>query len=86
MSTDTIENRLKKMIVERLFMKITPDQLDADKSLINDYGVDSVSLLELVVGLEDEFGLAIGDKEFKVANFENVAALAAFVRSKQGVG
>lgn len=84
MADERLEDRLKRMIVERLFMKITPAQLDETQSLINDYGVDSVSLLELVVGLEDEFGLVIGDKEFKVANFESVSALAEFVRSKQG--
>lgn len=80
--TERLEDRLKHMIVQRLFMKIDPAQIADDKSLINDYGVDSVSLLELVVGIEEEFGVHIDDTEFSVANFETVAALAAFVRGK----
>ena len=80
--TERIEDRLKRMIVQRLFMKIAPEALEDGKSLINDYGVDSVSLLELVVGLEEEFGVHIEDDEFSVANFETVSALAAFVRGK----
>jgi acyl carrier protein len=77
-----IEGRLKRMIVERLFMTIAPEELDNDKSLIDDYGVDSVMLLELVVGLEEEFGVRIEDNEFSVRHFETVSRLAAFVRSK----
>jgi acyl carrier protein len=81
--TDRIEDRLKKMIVERLFMKIAPQDIDERKSLINDYGVDSVSLLELVVGLEEEFDLKVGDDEFSVDHFETVSSLAEFVRGKR---
>lgn len=82
MADATVESRLKKMIVERLFMKIEPEQIADDKSLVNDYGVDSVSLFELVVGIEEEFGIRIGDNEFDIKNFYTVAALARFVRSK----
>jgi acyl carrier protein len=81
---ERIEDRLKKMIVERLFLKIAPADLEEDKSLIDTYGVDSVSLLELVVGIEEEFGIKIDDQDFDVANFQTVSALAEFVRSKQG--
>jgi acyl carrier protein len=81
MSND-IEIRLKTMIVERLFMRITPDELETDSSLVDDYDVDSVSLLELVVGLEEEFGIVVADDDFSVQNFESVAKLAQFVRSK----
>ena len=82
MADVTVESRLKKMIVERLFMKIEPERIENDKSLVNDYGVDSVSLFELVVGIEEEFGIRIGDDEFDIANFSTVSALARFVRSK----
>lgn len=80
--TDDIESRLKTMIVERLFMPIDPDELESGKSLVDEYGVDSVSLLELVVGLEDEFGIVVADDDFSVQHFESVAMLADFVRGK----
>ena len=80
--SERIEDTLKSMIVERLFMQVRPEDLDEAASLIDAYGVDSVSLLELVVGLEEQFGIVVGDEEFSVANFESVAKLAAFVRAK----
>ena len=82
--TERIEDRLKRMIVERLFLKIAPEEIEEDKSLIDTYGVDSVSLLELVLGLEEEFGIQMADGEFKVSTFETVQSLAAFVRERTG--
>jgi acyl carrier protein len=84
MAEERIEDRLKKMVVARLFMKIAPEAIEEDRSLVDGYGVDSVSLLELVVGLEEEFGIVIGDDEFDIKNFESITALAAFVRGKMG--
>ena len=86
MAEERIEDRLKRLIASRLFLKIAPDAIDDNKSLIDAYGVDSVSLLELVVGLEEEFGITIPDEEFNLKHFETVAALAAFVRSKRDAG
>lgn len=82
--SESVEDRLKHMIVDRLFMRIAPEEIENDKSLIDTYGVDSVSLLELVVGIEEEFGIAVDDEDFSVEHFETVSRLAAFVRSKQG--
>lgn len=82
MNKTEIENRLKSMIIDRLFLPISVDELAAEASLIDDHGVDSVSLLELVVGLEDEFGIQIEDGDFDVRNFESVAALASFVAAR----
>lgn len=79
---ERMEDRLKRMIVERLFIKVAPGEIEEDRSLVEGYGVDSVSLLELVVGLEDEFGVVVEDDEFDVKHFETVAALAAFLRNK----
>ena len=86
MAEASVEDRLKNLIARRLFLKIAPEAIDVNKSLMDAYGVDSVSLLELVVGVEEEFGVTIPDEEFSIKHFETVAALAAFVRGKLGDG
>lgn len=82
MDSKEIESKLKEMIVERLFLFVTPGEMQTDASLIDEYGVDSVSLLELVVGLEEAFGIMIEDSDFDVRNFSSVANLRDFVKAR----
>lgn len=82
MDTASIESKLKAMIVERLFLQVAPEDIVTDASLVDAYGVDSVCLLELVVGLEEAFGVVIEDGDFDVRNFISVAALRDFVKSR----
>ncbi|MBR4172022.1 MAG: acyl carrier protein [Kiritimatiellae bacterium] len=82
MNNQEIETKLKEMIVERLFLKVPAAELQTDASLIDVYGVDSVCLLELVVGLEEAFGIQIEDSDFDVRNFVSVAALRDFVKAR----
>lgn len=82
MDNVTIETTLKEMIVDRLFLKIAPSEIESEASLVDVYGVDSVSLLELVVGLEEQFGITVEDGDFNVNNFMTVAALRDFVKGR----
>jgi len=82
MDNTTIESKLKQMIVDRLFLSVAPADIQTDASLIDAYGVDSVCLLELVVGLEEAFGIVIEDGDFDVRNFISVAALREFVKAR----
>ena len=82
MDSVTIEAKLKEMIVGRLFLSVAPADIDTGASLIDAYGVDSVCLLELVVGLEEAFGIVIEDGDFDVRNFISVAALRDFVQAR----
>jgi acyl carrier protein len=82
MDAATIEEKLKKMIVDRLFLQVPAEEIETDASLVQTYGVDSVCLLELVVGLEEAFGIHIEDSDFDVKNFSSVAALRDFVMAR----
>jgi len=82
MDSIAIEAKLKEMIVEHLFLNVAPADIDTGASLIDAYGVDSVCLLELVVGLEEAFGIVIEDGDFDVRNFMSVAALRDFVQAR----
>lgn len=76
--------RLKKMIVERLFLPVSPTDVADDAPLMETYDIDSVALFELVVGLEDEFGISLEDADFQVSAFQSVNSMAAFVSQKSG--
>ncbi|HEX8550514.1 MAG TPA: acyl carrier protein [Abditibacteriaceae bacterium] len=79
-----LKSRIKGLIVERLFLEVAPEQIGDDENLMEAHGVDSVALFELVVGLEDEFGIAMEDVDFKIDSFQTVNSIAAFVTEKGG--
>ena len=80
---ERIEDTLKKMMVERLFLKIKPESIPEDAPLMKTLGVDSVAVLEMVVGLEEIYGISFEDEEFDVEVFRTVKSIANFVRAKQ---
>ena len=81
--SERMEDQLKEMVVQRLFMRVDPADIDENKSLIDEYDVDSVSLLELVVGIEELFGVRIEDQDFRIEHFETITALTSFIKSRQ---
>mgnify|MGYP001563243313 CR=1 FL=1 len=77
---ERIEDQLKKMLVDRMIMKMDPADIDENAGLIDYYGLDSVCVLEIVVGLEELFGVNVGDEELDINNFKSVVAIANYVR------
>lgn len=78
-----IEQELKEMLVERLFLKLKPEDIEDEKNLMTNYGIDSVSVMEMVVGLEELYGITFEPGEFKLEYFASIKSMADFVRSKQ---
>ena len=48
------------------------------------YGIDSVNLFEIVVGLEEDFGVSLDDTDFSTETFACVNNIADFVVQKRG--
>lgn len=55
----TIEERVKKVVVEQL--GVGEDQVTPDASFVDDLGADSLDTVELVMALEEEFDAEIPD-------------------------
>lgn len=56
--------------------------LDVDTPLMDSNIVDSVAFLNLVMFLEEKFGIAVSDTDLTRQNFETVKAVCAYVRSQ----
>ncbi len=80
----SVEGALKEMIVERLFLSVEPGAIGSEDNLMESFEIDSVRLLEIVVGLEEIFDISLEDDEFSIERFESVKAIADLVREKLG--
>ena len=79
-----IEDQLKEMIVERLFLPVAPGEIADGDMIMEKFEIDSVRLFEIVIGLEEIFDISLEDDEFSIERFESVTAIADLVRSKVG--
>ncbi len=57
----SIEDKVIKIIVEKL--KIDIEEVTLKSSFINDLGADSLTLIELMMSMEDEFDIEISDED-----------------------
>ena len=58
--SDTLE-RVKKVVVDRL--KVSADEVTETASFVDDLGADSLDVVDLVIGFEDEFEVQIPDED-----------------------
>lgn len=61
MNTEEVFEKVKAIIVEQLGVAETSVEMEA--SFIDDLGADSLDIVELVMALEEEFGLEIPDAD-----------------------
>ena len=83
MTTELLETRLKSLLVERLFLKTSPAAIADDDDLFAKWGVSSPHVMEIVIGLEEIFGVTFEDDEFGMKKFQTIKLIAAAVRAKK---
>lgn len=84
MNNERIEDQVKAMIVERLFLDVDPDDIADDDLLMEKYEIDSVRLFEMVIGVEEIFSIVVDEEDFDIALFKNVNSITDYIRSKKG--
>ncbi|NIM01361.1 MAG: acyl carrier protein [Acidobacteria bacterium] len=57
----SVEEKVKHIIVEQL--GVDDEEVKPEASFVDDLGADSLDVVELVMALEEEFGLEISDED-----------------------
>jgi len=74
-----VEAKVKEIIVEQL--SVNADDVVPEAKFIEDLGADSLDTVELVMALEEEFGLDIPDEEAE--KIRTVGDAIAYINEKQ---
>ncbi|MBA3726228.1 MAG: acyl carrier protein [Armatimonadetes bacterium] len=75
---EDVLNRVRKVIVEELNRK--EDEINLESSFMEDFGADSLDVVQLVMGFEDEFNIEIPDDE--VESIKTVGAAVDYISKK----
>ena len=63
--------------------RFTDKDIEMHSHFIDDLDFDSLTAVELVMDIEEEFGINIPFEEIVVENFETVESLMTFITKKQ---
>ena len=76
----SLEDRLKGIIVDQL--GVEAEKVTANASFINDLGADSLDIVELVMAMEEEFGMEIADEDAE--KLRTVQDVISFISARAG--
>jgi len=80
--TNTIISEIEKHIATQI-LKQPGREIAADEPLISSGLIDSFSLMDLALFVEDTFGVRIEDTELNASTFDNLAQLASLIESRR---
>lgn len=80
--SNNITERVMKVVSDQL--GFDPEKLTLETSFINDLGSDSLDLVELVMQLEDEFGIQVDEE--KRDSIQTIGDVITYIESELNKG
>jgi len=77
-----VEATIRKFIIEN-FVFEEDDNLKRDTSFLENGIIDSTGILELVMFIEETYGISVEDEEIVPENLDSISNIAEYVQKKQ---
>ena len=81
MTKEEVVSKLNAIVSDRL--DVEADQVTPEKSFVEDLGADSLDIVELIMGIEEEFDIEIPDEDAE--KLTSVGEAMNYTLSKIGV-
>ena len=72
--------KLREILADEL--ELTEDEITMESNLIDDLGADSMVVVDLIMSIEDEFGVEVPDED--VEKMSTVGDAVRYIESKIG--
>ncbi len=77
-----VEEKVKSIVVNQL--GVNEEEVTNEASFVEDLGADSLDIVELVMALEEEFGIEIPDEEAE--KIRTIGEAITFIEAKSQAG
>jgi len=79
--TETLKKRIMQVIIRDLELNINQDEIQGASRLDELFGMDSIAIVELAVGIEKEFDITIPAEYLTVEMFQNLGTIAEHIHT-----
>lgn len=73
---ETVFERVRSILCDQLDLE--EDDVSMDSNIIDDFDADSLDVVDLVMSLEDEFGIEVPDDQ--IEKFQTIGDVVHFIR------
>lgn len=80
----SIEQQVQHFVLENFLFSSDTSLLGMDDSFLDQGLIDSTGMLEVILFLEETFGIKVADDEMIPENLDSVNRIAAYVARKKG--
>lgn len=70
--------RIREYLADQL--DVEPEKISLDSDIVEDFGADSLDVIDMITTLSDEFGVEIPDED--IENFRTVGDVVAYVEER----
>ena len=81
MKLEEVQAKLKEIVMDRL--NAEEEQIKPEASFVEDLGADSLGIVELIMGIEEEFDIEIPDEDAE--KLTTVGEAMNYIKAKLGV-
>lgn len=78
MAKEEIFDKLKKLVVDQL--GVEEDEVTMEATMQDDLGADSLDLVDLVMSVEEEFGVKVADEDLE--NIKTVGDIVNYIEER----
>lgn len=80
---DEVTAKVKTIVIEALHAQKSANEI-TDETYLGNLGLDSLNIVDILLGIETEFDVAFDDEELDLSALETLGSLVRFVMDTQG--
>ena len=82
LSIEDVKNRIVEVMIRDLELTLNPDEVHGTNRLDDLFGMDSIAITELIIGIEKEFSIKIPAEDLTVVIFQDLETLTEYVTKR----